>query len=444
MLLPDQIEFEMPDHFQVDLLQYAIGKPKLPVTSVEDSYSTGYLFGTFLGDGCSQVSAWNNSELGGVSWYFGKKEQRITNKVVQCCEDLFELDASITELKNIDVVKLNSLPISRFFQNFGKGPTKRLPEELLVGNKDYLQGLYDGLLDSDGHIGKDGRKTLDNTSMAIMELWMVLTQMLLGSVPNINIKAPGKNGVVGGLQGANPDNFATAYVSRLNVSHQTRHRDSYQIVKPLALGKESKTNIPVYDIEVDCPTHSFIANNVIVHNSICATRIVSGSGMPQISAILDCAKASRKLKIPIIADGGMKNSADLCKGIAAGASTAILGSMLAGTPESPGRVILNTEGDKYKKYRGMASMEAMLDKKVKEGFTEDEFEEKNVTAAEGIETLIKMKPPVEKVVGQLLGGLRSGMSYADSRTIPEFHKKAKFVYITDSGQAESRTHILER
>ena len=178
--------------------------------------------------------------------------------------------------------------------------------------------------------------------------------------------------------------------------------------------------------------------------SICATRIVSGSGRAQLTSILECAKAAKKLKIPLIADGGIKSSADLTKAIGAGASTVILGSLLAGTPESPGKIILKENGDKYKKYRGMASVEAMLDKKISEGFTEEEFETTNVTASEGIEPLIKLKPNAEIVINQLMGGLRSGMSYSNSKDIETFHRKAQFERITQGGQAEGRTHILER
>jgi IMP dehydrogenase len=145
--------------------------------------------------------------------------------------------------------------------------------------------------------------------------------------------------------------------------------------------------------------------------------------------------------IPLIADGGIRGPSDLSKAIAAGASTAILGSLLAGTLESPGKVV-EREGNKFKIYRGMASMGAYLSKQIADG----KPDEPNVDyVPEGVEAVIPYKDePAEQSIHRLVGGLRSGMTYSNSRTIEEFHQQARFVRQTSAGLGESRPHILER
>src|SRR5207248_6039285 len=115
---------------------------------------------------------------------------------------------------------------------------------------------------------------------------------------------------------------------------------------------------PVYDVEVDCPTHSFIANNAIVHNSICTTRVVAGVGVPQLTAVRDVAEGASRHGVPVVADGGMTSSGDVAKAIAAGADSVMLGGMFAGTDEAPGDVVF-AHGERYKEYRGMGSIGAM-------------------------------------------------------------------------------------
>src|SRR5439155_25393490 len=126
-----------------------------------------------------------------------------------------------------------------------------------------------------------------------------------------------------------------SYHSRLHVSHEQRLLSKYQVVKHLA-SHRLNIAVPVYDIEVDCPTHSFIADNAIVHNSICTTRIIAGVGVPQVTAIYECAQVAARHGVPLIADGGLTSSGDVAKAIAAGADAVMAGSMLAGTEESPG------------------------------------------------------------------------------------------------------------
>jgi len=171
--------------------------------------------------------------------------------------------------------------------------------------------------------------------------------------------------------------------------------------------------------------------------SICTTRIVAGAGVPQLTAISNCADAAAKSGVPIIADGGIKYSGDISKAIAAGADSVMIGSIFAGTEESPGETIL-FQGRSYKVYRGMGSLGAMVKGGRDRYFQEHETESKLVP--EGIEGRVPYKGSIASVVYQLVGGLKAGMGYCGCRTIPELQKKARFVKLTTAGLRESHVH----
>jgi len=195
--------------------------------------------------------------------------------------------------------------------------------------------------------------------------------------------------------------------------------------------EECPIDMEVWDIEIDCPTHSFVANNLIVHNSICKTRIQTGFGMPTLASIDDCADAAIKTGVSIIADGGIKYPSDVAKGIAAGASAVMCGGILAGTKESPGEVIYDKEGEAWKKYRGMASTEVQNEKRggMKKG-----------TCAEGVSTLIPYQGSLKRVIEEFTGGIRSALTYNNSKTLDNFRETALFVEITGSGLSESHAY----
>ncbi|MGZ3305730.1 MAG: IMP dehydrogenase, partial [Asticcacaulis sp.] len=172
--------------------------------------------------------------------------------------------------------------------------------------------------------------------------------------------------------------------------------------------------------------------------SICTTRIVAGVGVPQLTAIIDSVRAAEGTGVPVIADGGIKFSGDLAKAIAAGASTAMLGSMFAGTEEAPGEVILY-QGRSYKSYRGMGSVGAMTSGSADRYF-QKEVRDSMKLVPEGIEGQVPYKGPIAPVVHQLVGGLRASMGYVGSPTIEEFQKRARFVRITGAGLRESHVH----
>jgi IMP dehydrogenase len=175
--------------------------------------------------------------------------------------------------------------------------------------------------------------------------------------------------------------------------------------------------------------------------SICITRIVAGSGVPQLTAIIECSEAAREYGIPVIADGGIRQPGDLAKAIAAGAQTVMIGSMLAGTDESPG-LIMTRKGHRYKASRGMASLDANIDRNKREGndLTQEEIEE---YVAEGVEASVPYRGRAREVLTQLIGGLQSGMSYSGAHSIEEFQHKATFVRMTGAGLKESGPHDVE-
>ena len=175
--------------------------------------------------------------------------------------------------------------------------------------------------------------------------------------------------------------------------------------------------------------------------SICTTRVVAGVGVPQITAILDCAEVAQEYGRQIIADGGIKYSGDIVKAIAAGGNAVMVGNMLAGTDEAPGE-LFEVDGVQYKQYRGMGSLGAM------QCGSSDRYFQKDVTnvkklVPEGIEGRIKAKGPLNAVIYQLIGGLRSGMGYVGADTISSLIERGKFVQITNAGLIESHPHDVQ-
>jgi IMP dehydrogenase len=176
--------------------------------------------------------------------------------------------------------------------------------------------------------------------------------------------------------------------------------------------------------------------------SICITRIVTGFGVPQLSAVAECADVGRELGIPIIADGGIRTSGDITKALAAGANTVMLGSLLAGTDESPGANVVRS-GRRYKVVRGMASLTANVDRQEAELGRQVDPEGWERVVAEGVEAMVPVRGPVKDIVYQLVGGLRSGLSYAGATTIEELWENVEFIRITSAGKAESGAHDVD-
>ena len=176
--------------------------------------------------------------------------------------------------------------------------------------------------------------------------------------------------------------------------------------------------------------------------SICITRVITGSGVPQLTAVLDCAEIGKKYDIPIISDGGTRTSGDATKALAAGASSVMLGSMLGGTDESPGSTI-SKNGKRYKIYRGMASLAAARGRKSKETGLVDLGDDLNDYVAEGVEAFVPYKGSVTDILTQITGGIRSGLSYCGGHTIQQMQENAEFIKMSGAGFAESKPHDVD-
>ena len=176
--------------------------------------------------------------------------------------------------------------------------------------------------------------------------------------------------------------------------------------------------------------------------SICITRVITGSGVPQLTAVLDCAKIGKKHNIPIISDGGTRTSGDATKALAAGASSIMVGSILGGTDESPGSTITKN-GKRFKIYRGMASLGASIGRKSKETGTLDLTEDLNDYVAEGVEAMVPYKGSVTDLIVQITGGIRSGLSYCGAHNIKQMHENAEFIKMSGAGFAESQPHDVD-
>jgi IMP dehydrogenase len=176
--------------------------------------------------------------------------------------------------------------------------------------------------------------------------------------------------------------------------------------------------------------------------SICTTRIIAGIGVPQLTAVLDCAEAALPYDIPVIADGGIKFSGDAVKALAAGAASVMLGSMLAGTDEAPGELVIY-QGKSYKGYRGMGSLAAMAHGHgTKDRYFQDQVDVAKLVP-EGIEGRVSYKGPLKDTLIQLSGGLQQGMGYLGVRTISELQEAATFIQISSAGLRESHPHDVE-
>lgn len=176
--------------------------------------------------------------------------------------------------------------------------------------------------------------------------------------------------------------------------------------------------------------------------SICITRVVAGAGVPQLTALINCAEAAKKYDIPVIADGGIHQPGDIVKALASGASSVMIGSMLAGTEEAPGMTVMRN-GRKYKICRGMASVGANVDRNSKEsgnGFDKEDYTE---YVAEGVEAFVPFRGKVSEIISQLSGGLKSGLSYCGAKNIEELRRNATFIRMSEASYRESLPHDVE-
>lgn len=231
------------------------------------------------------------------------------------------------------------------------------------------------------------------------------------------------------------------------------------IVVDIAHGHSENAVNTVHHIKKAFPNSELIAGNVatasgaedlikagvdavkvgVGSGSICITRIVTGSGVPQLTAVLDCAKVGKKHDVPIISDGGIRTSGDITKALAAGSSSVMVGSILGGTDESPGS-FMTRNGKRFKIYRGMASFYASLGRKSKENGKVSFEDDLNDYVAEGVDAMVPYKGSVTDILKQLTGGIRSGLSYCGAHTIKQMQENAEFIKMSHAGYTESQPH----
>ena len=229
------------------------------------------------------------------------------------------------------------------------------------------------------------------------------------------------------------------------ISIDTAHGHSVGVLHQVEAIRKRYPNIQLFagNVATAAATHDLISAGVdcvkvgIGPGSICTTRVVAGIGVPQITAIADCAEEADKHGIKVIGDGGIKYSGDITKALAAGASCVMLGSLLAGTEEAPGDVELY-QGRSFKVYRGMGSLAAMADGSKDRYFQEDAKK----LVPEGVEGRVPYKGPVADTVFQMMGGLRSGMGYCGAPNIDDLRKNGEFIRITGAGLVESHPHDI--
>jgi len=414
-LMPKTIEFELPDSFDVDISEHFTRNHEYK-TCVESNYDFGYVLGFFLGDGNANVrtnhTVDGDSTSGQLRWYLNANDTVMIQKLVQAIGNVTGKEPVLETSGSVTHVVLYSKQWTEFFATFGKQEKKHIREEFMCLNKEYNTGLLDGLVDSDGFTSNDGRIGFTNTSESLIELFDVVCYLVHGSFPTSSSKGICHSALI-------PNTTKEAFVSRLNVSHEARLLDDYGVVKILNR-TEHNIEVEVFDLEIDDPSHSFIANNMIVHNSVCTTRIVTGVGYPQLSAVIECADIAHQHKGMVIADGGCTVPGDVAKAFGGGADFVMLGGMLAFHDESEEV----DESDGTVKFYGMSSNDAMG----RHGARKDGYR-----TAEGKAVEMESRGPVNNTVEEILGGLKSTCTYVGAESLKELSKRTTFVRV-------NRTH----
>lgn len=443
-LFPKKIKFNFAKDFDIDLCDYSINKKHCEnyKTLLKPNYNLGYVFGTYLGDGNSSirvnqldgVNGPKKSTSGSIHWSFGVAEIDIANKLKNIIKELFGLDVKTEKTHNMIRVHLYNKPFAHFLYEFGKRENKHLPENLLVDNIEYLTGIYDGLIDSDGNHGNknDKRKSFHNTSIFLVELFNIINYKINGELPNSNNRGDINNSKL-------IENSKKLFTSRLMLEGSRRiTKCNNFIINKIVKHENTGEVAEVYDLEVDCDTHSFILDNCIVHNSGCLTTQNTGVGYPMGSLIRECYEMSCTLNNPakIIADGGMKSYSDINKALALGADYVMLGSILNKSLESAGdnylwkKIKVSQKLAErlhklglpiYKKFRGMSTKEV-----------QKKWGAIKLRTSEGVVRYRKVEYTIDKWVENFQDYLTTAMSYCGAKNLDEFIGQAKYNLITNN------------
>jgi IMP dehydrogenase/GMP reductase len=437
LLMPKNIDWDLPENFCIDLSEYNLRgkiddnyiytcnqKETKIKRFIKSNYDLGYIFGTYLGDGNSHITINNNNcESASCHWSFNINENDISNKLVNCIYNIIEYNCSIKKKNNnVLFISCYNKSFTKLLDQFSKKTNKFLPHKYYCKNKDYIQGLFDGLIDSDGNIEITNTKkyiyNLTNTSKYILELFYWCCMNLQISYSSSICKKS-----IGNLKGTCIDNIKDSY--RIKTHTMNRYTKDYLYSEILNYDISNILINNGWDIEVDCETHSFIANNSIVHNSACTTRIQTGIGMPQFSCILECVEAAKNSGSFILSDGGITCPGDLAKSYGAGSDFVMMGGEFAGHDENPGQLIVDEEsGIKYKFFYGMSSSYAMKNNYANNNNT-------HYRSSEGREIKIKYKGPIENTIQNYLGGLRSTCTYTNSKNLENLNTNCEFIIVNN-------------
>lgn len=403
------------------------------------------LIGYFTAEGCT-VGNPNNRQL---RFAFNENETEYCEDVKNLIGKIFGYDKTTfrkTPRHAVEVM-IHNHAIAKFFEwLLPKGAVnKSLPEFVLNQSKENLRQFLIGALRGDGCM-KDARRIGYKTASPHLAHQIAEIFMRLGYLASIQSYEPKienhSTSYYVRIGGEQAKRFAEEFPElNLEFPDNIKHKqdvfadDDYFYAAIRSVKTLKDREIEVFNLEVE-EDHTYIVNRVAAHN--CTTRVVTGAGVPQIKAIMDCVKAAQGTGVPIIADGGIKFSGDVAKAIASGADSVMIGSLFAGTEEAPGEVILY-QGRNFKTYRGMGSIGAMKkgssDRYAQEGTVSD-----SKYVPEGIEGRVAYKGTLAEMVTQLVGGLKSGMGYTGCHNIFEMQTKAKFVRITSAGLRESHVH----
>ncbi len=403
------------------------------------------LIGYFTAEGYV-VGNENNRQL---RFAFNETETEFCDDVKNLVGKIFGYDKTVfrqTPRHAIEVI-IHNHAIAKFFEwLLPKGAkNKSLPDFVLNQSTKNLRQLIVGALRGDGCL-TDARRIGYKTVSPHLAHQIAEVFMRLGFLASIQSYQPkNENHSISyyvRIGGEQAKRFAEEFPelnldfpSEIKTKQDVFADEDYFYVAIRSVKTLKNQELEVFNLEVE-EDHTYIANRIAVHN--CTTRIVTGAGVPQITAIDECVRAAKGTGVPIIADGGVKYSGDVAKAIATGADCVMIGSLFAGTAEAPGEVIL-FQGRSFKTYRGMGSIGAM-----KQGSSDRYAQEGTVSDSkfvpEGIEGRVAYKGTIEETVTQLVGGLRSGMGYTGCKNIKEMQENARFVRITSAGLRESHVH----
>jgi IMP dehydrogenase len=403
------------------------------------------LLGYYAAEGYTLGNA-NNRQL---RFAFGAHERDYAEEVRQLTGEVFGYRGTVlrpTPRHALETTVYNHA-IARFFEMLipGRARSKRLPEFVLNQTPECLRAFLIGALRGDGCL-KDARRIAYKTASPHLAHQLAEIFMRLGYLPSIQgyqHKRPGwarqYHVRIGGAQCARfaqelPE-LGLEFPAELGAKQDYFADENYLYASIRAVEATEIQQLEVFNLEV-AEDHSYVANRVAVHN--CTTRVVSGAGVPQITAISEAVKGAAGSGVPVISDGGIKYSGDITKAIAAGADSVMIGSLLAGTDEAPGEIILY-QGRNFKAYRGMGSIGAMREGS-KDRYAQHEVEVESKLVPEGIEGRVTYKGSLAALIGQLVGGLRAGMGYTGCRNIQELQQQTRFMKITAASLKESHVH----